>query len=158
MKTKEFIEKVEELGFDVAVKEYNNEKRIQLFNSDGYTVSKVSTECICEGITAFNGFTNLQKDLKKQLFELLVEYSSTPIEEREEKKKYYLKHKFLRNDHDKYYLNDNYLNNYTPKNNWVLKNKATTDNYKTQFTKQEIEEIKQKFNTSLDDFEIIEVE
>lgn len=158
MKTKEFVKKVEELGFDVAVKEYNNEKCIQLFNSNGYAILKVSKECIYESTTTFNEFTNLQKDLKKQLFDLLVEYSSTPIKEREEEKKYYLKHKFLRNDHDKYYLNDNYLNNYTPKNNWVLKNKATTDNYKTQFTKQEIEELKEKFNTSLDDFEIIEVE
>lgn len=158
MKTKEFIEKVEELGFEVMKGKCNSERWIELFNSNCCAVSRVSTEYICEIVTTFNEFTNLQKDLKKQLFDLLVEYSSTPIEEREEEKKYYLKHKFLRNDHDKYYLNDNYLNNYTPKNNWVLKNKATTDNYKTQFTKQEIEEFKEKFNTSLDDFEIIEVE
>jgi hypothetical protein len=153
MKTKEFIEKVEELGFEVMEGKNSSERWIELFDSNCYAVSKVSTEYICEIVTTFNEFTNLQKDLKKQLFELLVEYSSTPIEEREEKKKYYLKHKFLTNR-----FRDCYLNYKTKYDDYILSDNKKEEDYKTQFTEQEIEEIKQKFNTSLDDFEIIEVE
>lgn len=158
MKTKEFIERVKSLGLDVEYDYHSYEENLEvvLFNA---LIANVSNDCEYEFDTNYPDFRKLSKKRKKDLFELLVEYSSTPIEEREQEKKYYLKHKFLQNDY--YYDNDDehcYLNNYTPKNNLLLKSKAATDDYKTQFTKQEIEEIKKDFNTSLDDFEIIEVE
>lgn len=153
MKTKEFIEKVKELGFEVMVKKYNGEKCIQLVDIDGCTVSKASTECIYEGITAYNGFTVLPKDLKKQLFNLLVEYSSTPIEEREEEKKHYLKHKFFKDSFCRRYL---FLNKHTQEYN--IGSNYEYGSYQTKFTQKEIDEIKKKFGTDLDDFEMIEVE
>lgn len=157
MKTKEFIQKVKSLGLDVEYDYHSYEENLEvvLFNS---LIVNVSNDCEYEFDTNYPDFRKLSKKRKKDLFELLVEYSSTPIDEREEKieereeeKKYYLKHKFLTNGNAECYLN--YTNEY---DDWILNDNTMHENYKTQFTKQEIEEIKQKFNTSLDDFEIIE--
>ena len=158
MKTKEFIEKVKELGFDVEVKSIDDfikiEHKIVIRNKENKcVVSALWAERVYEFDNRWESFTKLTEETKKQLFDLLVKYSSTPIKEREEEKKYYLKHKFLTNSFRDYYLN--YKTKY---DDYILSDDKKQENYKTQFTKQEIEEIKEKFNTSLDDFEIIEVE
>lgn len=62
------------------------------------------------------------KDLN--MIKAAVEFAETPIEDREEEKKFYLRHQ------------------------WENK----------KFTLKEIEEIKEKFNTDLADFELVEVE
>ena len=62
-----------------------------------------------------------------------------------------MKHKFLTNGNSERYLN--YIFNCSE---WILDDNTMCDDFKTQFTEQEIEEIKQKFNTNLNDFEMIE--
>ena len=151
MKTKKFIEKVKELGFKVEKVEAD-ENFLEIKN-ENKVIAYVSISCVFEISTNYLEFTKLFEIKKKQLFDLLIEYSATPIEEREKEKKYYLKHKFLMSN-----SGDNYLNYRTYFDNWFLNNNTMYKNCRTQFTKQEIEEIKEKFNTSLDDFEIIEVE
>ena len=161
MKTKEFIEKVEELGFDVEVICYKQddsieiEHRIFIRNKENQCmVATLWVERVYEFDNNWAWFTKLIKETKKkELFDLLVEYSSTPIKEREEEKKYYLKHKFIR-----FREGSDYLNYKTKSKNYVLNSSTDTAKYKTKFTEQEIEELKEKFNTSLDDFEFIEVE
>ena len=158
MKTKEFIEKVKELGFDVEVKSIDDfikiEHKIVIRNKENKcVVSALWTERVYEFDNRWEYFTKLAEETKKELFDLLVKYSSTPIEGREEEKKYYLKHKFLTNG-----IRDCYLNYKINYDNWILSDSKKQENYKTQFTEQEIEAIKEKINTSLDDFEIIEVE
>ena len=157
MKTKEFIQKVKSLGLDVEYDYHSYEENLEvvLFNS---LIVNVSNDCEYEFDTNYPDFRKLSKKRKKDLFELLVEYSSTPIEERdkeknevEKEKKYYLKHKFLTNENSECYLN--YIFNY---NDWILNDNTMCNDFKTQFTKQEIEEIKAKFGTDLNDFEMIE--
>ena len=157
MKTKEFIEKVEELGFDVEVICYKKddsieiECRIFIRNKENQCmVAVLWVERVYEFDNNWACFTKLPEETKKQLFDLLVEYSSTPIKK---EKKYYLKHKFLTNGNSERYLN--YIFNCSE---WILDDNTMCDDFKTQFTEQEIEEIKQKFNTNLNDFEMIEVE
>lgn len=117
MKTKEFIKRVEELGFKVN----KGITRICIV-SEGLTVATISTErvhyinCFC--------FVDIEWKNQDKLFDLIVEYARTPIEDREEQKKFYLRP-------------------------WWENN---------QFTLKEIEEIKEKFETDLKDFELIEVE
>ena len=161
MKTKEFIEKVEELGFDVEVIYYKKddsieiERRIVIRNKENKcVVSVVWAERVYEFDNSWICFTKLTEELqKKELFNLLIKYSSTPIEEREEAKKYYLKHKFLKGLVCLQYL---FLNKHTQE--YSVGSNYEYGSYQTKFTKKEIEKIKQKFNVSLDDFEIIEVE
>ena len=81
-----------------------------------------------------------------------VEFAETPLEEREEPKKYYLKHKWIETE------GYNYLNFEIKDNNYICASQNKSDLYQTTFTKEEIEEIKRKLNTDLNDFEIVEVE
>ncbi|WP_277220693.1 hypothetical protein [Peptoniphilus vaginalis] len=80
-------------------------------------------------------------------------YAETPLEERQEENKYYLKHRFLSDGCGECFLNYDLVSD-----DWRLNNKTPSIGYKTQFTQEEIDEIKGKYKTTLDDFEQIEVE
>lgn len=81
-----------------------------------------------------------------------VELSETSISERQEEKEYYLKHRFL--EHSNY----SYLNYDQKLQKLYLNDKVQIDYVQTQFTQAEIDEIKEKYDTDLKDFEQIEVE
>ena len=83
-----------------------------------------------------------------------VEFAETPIEDREEETRFYLEHKYFRFDNG----SRKYLGMDLIKNEPDLYPKITYRWVKNQFTEKEIDEIKEKFNTDLADFEIIEVE
>ena len=86
-----------------------------------------------------------------------VEFAETPLEDREEEKKFYLKHRWV--THSVWYL---YL--YRDKYGRMGVSRFTEDiedqelgRIQVKFTLNEIEEIKEKFNTDLADFELVEV-
>ncbi|MBC2163454.1 hypothetical protein [Listeria booriae] len=126
MKTKEFKKAVEALGFD-------------LFSNRGYIRIDIEDEIFasvnCNRALEFDVDYTAYKDLadidKRALFTLLFEYASTPIAEREEPKKYYVKCPIT-----KMYLNqetqddDSFL--------WTTSKRETSD-YRTKFTRAEIE-------------------
>lgn len=82
-----------------------------------------------------------------------VEFAETPIKDREEEKKFYLRHRWLKPKP----IYKNYLNHWIGTNKYWLDYNNETENIQTQFTLKEIDEIKEKFNTDLGDFEKIEV-
>lgn len=89
-------------------------------------------------------------------FEMLTSalaYAETPIEERRPEKKYYLKHSFMCGFEKDTFLNVDDLNRAV-----YLGSNAQSSSIQTQFTQAEIEDIKEKYKTTLDDFEQIEVE
>lgn len=97
-----------------------------------------------------------------KLYKLCFEYANTPVKDREEEKKFYLRHKYLTyngisDSKGKGYLNIN-LNNLNKVNALFIDNKTKYDDFQTEFTLKEIEEIKKKFDTDLADFEMVEVE
>lgn len=147
MKTKEFIKKVEELGY----------KARKIFTqidiiSNGFIIARVYTN----RMYAMNAFTFINIEWRNQdkLFDLIVEYVKTPIEDRKEETRFYLEHRYFRFDNgSRKYLGMD-LVKYKPD----LYSKITYRWVKNQFTKKEIDEIKEKFNTDLADFEMIEVE
>lgn len=80
MKTKEFIKRVEELGFEVNVYDsYINVLANNFFISTIY-MNKMYGISTYEPILA--DFKN-----KEKFFDLMVEYAKTPIDERKEEKK-----------------------------------------------------------------------
>ena len=88
-------------------------------------------------------------------FELIrkaLELAETPLSEREDEKRYYLKHKFINNYNGLDYIN------LRMNEKVILNNHLEGEGFKTKFTKAEIEELKEKFDTDLNDFELIEVE
>lgn len=132
MKTKEFIDKVKELDYGCTIDGH------YIVVSDDYgtpvTISRYKMYYI-----------TIETDDDK-LGELSYEYARTPIEEREEEKRYYLR-KF-----NKKFYEGEYLNHDINYNRWLLGDNIENVNYKTKFTWKEIEKIKKEFNTELCEF------
>ena len=150
MRTKDFIKSVEELGFEVYVGEHHirvlsDDKRVAcVFTMHNYALNTYSPY-------------KVNYKYKDALFELLVEYAKTPIEERKEPKRYYLRHKWAKTK------NGNWLYmalRKRPHISYFTLQGSDEDifEYQVRFTREEIKEIKEKFDTDLSDFEVIEVE
>ena len=84
-----------------------------------------------------------------------VEFAETPLEDRVEEKKFYLKHRYLQSS----FTNSNNILCYSVSDDKLaLGNGINFPKYKTYLTLEEIENIKEKFDTDLADFELVEVE
>lgn len=86
-----------------------------------------------------------------QLLKKAIELAETPLDERGEVKKYYIKHRFIRD-----FTPENYINITTE--GVILGDRHEDRFFKTKFTIAEIEEFKVEFETKFKDFEMIEVE
>ena len=149
MKTKEFIKKVAELGYKINEKNFfDSVICLIISNSFDRKVGYVAKNKLFE--------MNIRSDenMTEELFDLIVEYANTPVKDREEEKRYYLRHKWLNNK------NTNYLHLNEENNFYDLSVYKSLEAWKAQlqFTEKEIEEIKEKFDTGLSDFELVEVE
>lgn len=150
MKTKEFIKRVEELGF-----EYEKAEEVYFI----YDYEGTEYAAVCH--TTPNQISNterawdwLDKDVQEELFDLIVEYARTPIEDREEEKRFCLEHKNQRSV-DGSAL---YFTIYISHNFLLVKSQVISENLKQKFTLKEIKEIKEKYDIDLADFELVEVE
>jgi len=88
MRTNDFIKVVKGLGLS-AYKRCNNMVIIKDYSEK--SVAWVDAERICVLDTNFTGFIELDEDIRGKMFALAVEYSITPLREREEEKRYRLK-------------------------------------------------------------------
>ena len=79
-----------------------------------------------------------------------IEFAETPIEDREEEKKFYLRHRWLESIGNRYLITD------LGDGYYYLDDKDDYFAGKMQFTLEEIEEIKEKLDTDLNDFELVE--
>ncbi len=91
MKTSEFIEKALEVE-GVASHENRDNCVVVFIGRGGTTLAKVFVDETHAFDTSWNGFYELKKQSKDRLLTLIYEYAMTPLEEREEQKKYKLKH------------------------------------------------------------------
>ena len=149
MKTKEVIKELGKMNLRTQV----CDDFLVVINCCGEIVAKVSLKRKFEVDTNFWTFSdNLIECEKEKVFVLLTKLAETDPQDREEEKKYYLKHKWL------YSRDCNYLNFKSDENSYMLSYSYDWYGHKKQFTKAEIDKIKEKFNTNLEDFEIIEVE
>lgn len=147
MKTKELIKKVKELGFEII----RAGSHIDIMFND-FIVAGVYTDQM--HVMTFYSHEKLLLTNVDKLFDLLVEYAKTPIEDRKEETRFYLRHRYFKcTNGDRRYFQI-YESDSTP---W-LNAMYTVMGYKKQFTLKEIEEIKKKFDTDLKDFEMIVVE
>jgi len=147
MKTKDFIRRVEELGYDVKLRN----DYIQIIHDE--FVAVVVYINVMYSIT-FHQIIKTSWNNGDKLFDLIVEYVRTPVDEREEEKKFYLEHKYFKCING----DSRYFQIYEPNGNPWLNAMDSIMGYKKQFTLKEIEEIKEKFDTDLADFELVEVE
>lgn len=87
MKTKTFIDKVEALDF-VGKAEKGISGLIGFPNKNGEALISVNEDLAYNFTTDYKAFKQLHLRDKKQLANIVWEYASTPLEEREEEKKY----------------------------------------------------------------------
>lgn len=151
MKTNEFVKRVKCLGFQVQLEiDY-----IYIKDSRGVRVAIISRTKELRMDTDLWGSDIRIYIRGKILFNLIVEYAKTPVDEREEEK-FYFEHKLLKSRKGKpVYLalkckrGKEFLT--------VQGSKEDIDNNKVHFTREEIESIKERFDTDLAEFEEIEV-
>lgn len=146
MTTNEFIKAVKELGYEAGMDDewvsivYKNKTLAHIFTKELYRMSSYYSGIDCGENAGV-------------LFALIFQYVITPIEDRKDKEKeFYLKHKWIKGCAIMY-LYRNELNGYC----YLGENKCRPHKQR-RFTLKDIEEIKEKFNTDLADFELVEVE
>lgn len=87
MKTKEFIKRVEELGF-----EYEKAEEVYfIYDNEGTEYASVCHTTPNQISNMERAWDWLDKNVQEKLFDLLIEYAKTPIEDREEEKYYLVK-------------------------------------------------------------------
>lgn len=145
--TKEFIKEVKKLGFIVeedtgAIEIYlNNERIAYVYRYEIFSAN-----------TAYIPFDVLSKEFVEKLYNLIDAYARTPLEEREEPERFFLKFKIEIDDDCRY------LNYYKEEDELTLDNSLDTSSFQTLFTDKELKELKEKFEVTLSDFEQIPVE
>lgn len=147
MKTKEVIKELKDMNLQTEV------RNDYLFVTDSYgeAVGSINLKAKFEIYIDFRNFRHkLSEDEREKVYVLLTKLAETEPQDREEKK-YYLKHKWF---NFKYF---NFLNFYIANDSYELNDKSNNVEFKTQFTQAEIDEIKERFNTNLEDFEQIPV-
>lgn len=148
MKTKEFIKRVEKLGYKTEV--FLKTLRIR---EKGCMIALIMLN------RRFSFETNFVNKplIDEELFDLIVEYVKTPIEEREEDKKYTYQHNFIKTkgNNSTYLAIRQRLSISYP----VLQGSSQDIfEYKVEFTDEEMEEVKKEYGIFLDDFKKVEVE
>lgn len=147
MKTKEFIEKIKKLGCYIRI------GRVTIFII--YCDVVVAT-IHREYPYSLNTSSIFKTEDAEELFDLCVKYAKTPIEDREEKKKYHL---YLKNKNREFYESIyRYLTLRKKDNTFSLDVGVETAGLTSKFTQEKIDWIKERFNTDLEEFEQIEVE
>ena len=148
IKTNKVIKELEKMNFKTQILESS----LLVFDRAGETIARVDLKEKFEIDTYFWNFRgSLTEDEREKVYVLLTKLAETDPQDREEEKKYYLRHKWLADS-------DDYLNFYIEHNEYNLSTANNFSVFKTQFTQAEIDGIKERFNTSLEDFEMIEVE
>ena len=150
MKTKELKSLLEKM--DYSVKRING--MIVIENEYGNVIATIEENTTFKFSTQYYAWNFISYSEQKIILSYIMGYAGTPIEDREEEKKFYLRHRWMTT-----------LGGF-PKGLRINIGTGTADvelmipmiGYKNQFTKKEIEEIKEKFNTDLGDFKKIEVE
>lgn len=147
MKTKELKSLLEKM--DYSVKRING--MIVIENKYGNVIATIEENTTFKFSTQHYAWNFISYSEQKIILSYIMGYAATPVDEREEEKKFYLRHRWMEP------IYKNYLNYcMTTKNYWLdCKNEEIC--VQTQFTEKEIEEIKEKFNTDLGDFKEIEV-
>lgn len=159
MKKQELEEACGEEGFIVSFDDKNTIVRLE---DTGVKVITISEEVVYSINIDFSDIDfselNYSVDLNAVVY-ACIDYASTPIEERADEVKYKLYHRYMNNPKDSQY----YKVSLTLDENdclAVVRNEEFLPScqiIKKEFTKEEIEQIKEMYRTTLDDFEIYEV-
>lgn len=151
MKTKVLKSLLEKM--DYSVKRING--MIVIENEYGNAIATVEEDGAFKFSTQYFAWDFISYSEQKVILSYIMGYAATPVNEREEEKKFYLKHKWITSGG--FYM---YVTHHTKPYGEVyeLLSWRYGEINGMQFTLKEIEKIKKEFDTDLKDFEMIEVE
>lgn len=152
MRINELKRIAEENGY-VLTRSFKDFRLTKRVNVNYININYININSECEN-KIWVSITTWCDDKDFNMIKAAVEFAETPIEEREEEKKFYLEHRYFRF----YNGSSKYLGMDLLKDKPDLYSKIAYEWVKNQFTLKEIEEIKKKFDTDLADFELVEVE
>lgn len=152
IKIKEFTRKINELGFKVNVDDGIIKVVKDPFHPGVIAVISNGVEKMMD--VNLYSYERLDEDTKTKIFDLVTELARTPIEDRKDEDKYFLRHKYL----SKSTSEENYLNYYWRVDKCKLDNSLEINGAKTKFTLKEIQDMSVKLKSNLSDFEVIKVE
>ena len=134
MKTKEFIAKVEALGFLV----YDGHCYLEVKDTEGKDVVDILKAKRWVYDCEFDAFESLHEVKQTELMEAVTEYVTTQVKEREEEKRYYLRNvsPLLRGSGRGYLAKNKDTLEY-----YALSLKCSEEFYQTIFTESEIAEM-----------------
>lgn len=145
----EFIEKIENMGLHAEYDRYF----LHISDKNGFLLSTISTVYQYQFRFYQAGFCGLEDEEKNDFINLVVEYVCSPEDEKK-KKKYCLRHRYMI---DSYGTGFNHLGvDRQTHSISFINSKHDGDNIQTAFTLDEIEELKENFNTDFSDFEVME--
>lgn len=126
MKTSEFIKFFEDEGFKV----HKGNVIISVDDKNGNELFDISEKNSVD--TDYIAFDNLPFEKQQEYYKVIFEYLMTPIEERKEDKKYYLKQIGLSDFRS-------FLNYGNSSKTYTVESAEESDIFKTQFTQEEID-------------------
>lgn len=147
MRTTEFVKEVLNSGFEIT----ERPDFISIYYRNVLISIVSKNKNFLAGMT-YESLNDLSEELREKLYNLIDEYVRTPLNERREEKKYYLRLTALIKNEEYNYLN------YDDEEEFILGNRIESSDWQTQFTQAEIDDIKEKFKVTLSDFERIPVE
>ena len=131
MKINEFIKYFEDEGYETMFDDYCDKS--VLFINENHELLL----CVSEGDridTDYCAFNDLDQSKKQEYYKVIFEYLMTPIEEREDEKKFYLRQKGME-DYNAFLSYERFDDRY------FTDNKKEHGQYITQFTQSEIDEL-----------------
>lgn len=150
MKTSELKKKLREVGFQVGNTDFNPFQIEIWYNG---TIRALVNRDLVGSLSIENTYEEMSNELRVFLLDVLCEYANTPISERDDGERYYIRHKWISYRNQMYLCCDDladiyYLNDEPP----------VADGITSKFTQEHINFIKKKFKTNLEDFIFVEVE
>ena len=151
MKTNELKSLLEKI--DYSVKHIN--ETIVIKNEYGNVIATIEKDITFKFSTQYFAWNDISYNEQKVILSYIMGYAATPVDERGEEKKFYLKHKWITSGG--FYM---YVTHHTKPYGEVyeLLSWRYGEINGMQLTLKEIEKIKKEFDTDLKDFEMIEVE
>lgn len=149
MNIKEFTKILQNKNYCVEFSDYNE---VCVLSADHHYIARVQADRVCMLTIGSNILQIEDENERTWLVDLIACFAKTPIDERSDKK-YYLKHRWLICNGLKYLCYDKGSYIYFLSERPLVEDDDAT----SEFTQEDINSIKRKLDTSLEDFEMIEV-
>lgn len=149
MNIEEFTKTLQDKNYYV---EFSDHNEVCVLSADYLYIARVQADRVCMLTIGSNILQIEDENERTWLVDLITCFAKTPIDERSDKK-YRIKHKWLSDKGLKYLCYDKLSYVY-----FLSEEPLVSDEVTSEFTQEHINSIKRKFNTSLEDFDIVEVE